>query len=428
MVGRRVNVCSRGLEGHMVQVSFLRPIDQFSGARRILQDLKDCFQSDQYNELVISVAFAKTGPLLRMASFIGKWRKQRKRVRAIIGIDMNGTSKQALEFALASFDETYITHSTSHSTFHPKFYLFFGADEAICYQGSHNLTVGGTETNLEGGAVIRMALPADDATFQEALSCWTSLLPDDCNMTKRLDRNLLDELVRGAYVFDEKHKPPKQSAVETSPDGSSQEGVTKPSSFPRTFPRPPSSLPKDILSVPSQAAGKKAGKKAPILSVVPPTAVASEALVIQIVPHHNGEVFLSKQAVNQQPSFFGYPFTGKTVPKRAGNPSYPQRVPDPVVNITVYDRQGNNVLTKLNFNLNTVLYELKSEIRITFSPDLLRVIDNYSVMVMRQTAEAHDYDIEIHNPGSQRYDEYLNVCNQTLPSGGAAQSRRMGWL
>src|SRR5688572_11037812 len=130
----------------------------------------------------MSVAYAKTGPLLRMSAFINNWREQGKRVRAIIGVDMNGTSKQALEFALASFDETYITHSTSHSTFHPKFYLFFGADEAICFHGSHNLTVGGTETNLEGGAVIRMDRPADEWTFQEALSCWTSLLPDACNM------------------------------------------------------------------------------------------------------------------------------------------------------------------------------------------------------------------------------------------------------
>lgn len=420
----------------MVQVSFLRPIDQFSGARRLLQELKNCLQVPQYNELVMSVAFAKTGPLLRMASLIVKWREQGKRVRAIIGIDLNGTSKQALEFALASFDETYITHSTSHSTFHPKFYLYFGPDEAICFHGSHNLTVGGTETNLEGGAIIRMNRPADDATFEEALSCWTSLLPPVCPMTKRLDQNLLDDLVRGAYVFDEKSKPPRQSAVETSPDGSSQEGVSKPSPFPRTFPRPPSSLPEEILQGVAitagkktmKKAGKKAAKKTPAPHIVPSTVMASEALVIQIVPHHNGEVFLSKQAVNQQPSFFGYPFTGRAVPKRAGNPSYPQRVPDPVVNITVYDQHGNIILTRLNFNLNTVLYELKSEVRITISPDLLKVIDNYSVMVMRQTAEAHDYDIEIYNPGSQRYNEYLEVCNQTLPSGGATRARKMGWL
>src|SRR5205085_2252108 len=89
--------------------------------------------------------------------------------------------------------------------------------------------------------------------------------------------------------------------------------------------------------------------------------VSSEALVIQIVPHHNGEVFLSKIAVNQNPGFFGFPFRGITTPKIARNPSYPQRVPDPVVNITVYDAAGNVTLTRTAFELNTVYYSTKSE-------------------------------------------------------------------
>jgi hypothetical protein len=56
------------------------------------------------------------------------------------------------------------------------------------------------------------------------------------------------------------------------------------------------------------------------------------------------------------------------------------------------------------------------------------VISPFSIMVMRQTIEDRDYDIEIFNPGSQRYEDYLASCNQTLPSGGAQKSRRMGWL
>jgi hypothetical protein len=251
-------------------------------------------------------------------------------------------------------------------------------------------------------------------------------------MTKLLDDNLLNDLVRGSFVFDETVKPPRSSAVETSADASSQEGVTKTSPFPRSYPKPPSPIPKENLlraaNLASKKADKKAAKKRPVTPVAAHRVVASEALVIQIIPHHNGEVFLSKLAVNQQPAFFGYPFTGRTVPKRAGNPSYPQREPRPVVNITVFDARGNPALTRLGFNLTTVFYEKKSEIRITFSPDLLRVIQPYSVMVMRQTKEVHDYDIEVFNPGSNRYVDYLASCNQTLPSGGAAQARRMGWL
>jgi HKD family nuclease len=110
----------------MIRLSFLRPIDQFSGTRRFLQEFKNLLAAPQYDELLISVAFAKSGPLLRLASLINQWRQLGKRARAIVGVDMNGTSKQALELALAVFDEVFVTHSTSHSTFHPKFYLFYG--------------------------------------------------------------------------------------------------------------------------------------------------------------------------------------------------------------------------------------------------------------------------------------------------------------
>src|SRR5207253_2874287 len=38
---------------------------------------------------------------------------------------------------------------------------------------------------------------------------------------------------------------------------------------------------------------------------------AGRILVIQIIPHHNGEIFLSKNAVNQNPALFGFPFSGR---------------------------------------------------------------------------------------------------------------------
>ncbi len=156
--------------------------------------------------------------------------------------------------------------------------------------------------------------------------------------------------------------------------------------------------------------------------------LAAKALVIEISPHHNGEVFLSKIAVNQNPEFFGFPFTGHTVPKRARNPAYPQRVPDPAVQITIFGRRGvRRVIDQ--FGLNTVYYATKSEIRITFSQEWLALVPPSSLMVMRLTDEPSlDYELEIHPPGSERYDEYLAACNQTMPSGGARRARRMGWL
>jgi len=421
----------------MIRVSFLRPIDQFDGTRRLLQELQGCLQSDRFNRLEISVAFARSGPLLRLSPLLKQWKAQGKAIDAIIGIDLLGTSKQALEFALQNFDRVYILHSETHATFHPKSYLFSGVNHATCYQGSHNLTVGGTETNLEGGIKIEFDRPEDEADFQEALASWTSLLPNVCAMTQQLDAALIQGLFADGLIFDENITKPKQPKEDlTSPDGSPAPAATPPKQtegrFPRAYPKPPSPIPKEAFpaALPTTAApqAQPTTQQAP---ATPAATVSSEALVIQVVPHHNGEVFLSKIAINQNPGFFGFPFTGATTPKFAQNPTYPQRVPDPVVNITVYDAAGNVAVTKIGFKLNTVYYSTKAEIRITFSPDLVAAIAAYAIMVMRRTDEPHDYDIDIFNPGnppSTRYQQYLNACNQTLPSGGAPQARRMGWL
>ena len=415
----------------MVRVSFLRPIDQFNGTRRLLNELRDCLHNDDYDHLLISVAFAKSGPLLRLAPNINTWRQKGKNISAIFGVDLLGTSKQALDFALNHFNNIFITHTTAHVNFHPKFYLFYGANHAVCFQGSHNLTVGGTEINFEGGIKIEMDRPADENTFQEALSCWESLLPANCPMTLEVGRRLITELLNRGVIFDETvNRPRRPRPVGIAAGSGTTAGTTvSPSPFPHIYPKPPSAIPKEVLPTAAPAtASTKAGVKGGVKRAAAPQVITSEALVIQIVPQSNGEVYLSKRAVDQNPSFFGFPFTGRAKPKKSKNPPYPQRVPDPVVNVTIYDKHDNLSLAVTGFNLNTVFYEGRSEIRITFSTELRKATAPYSIMVMRQAEEAHDYDIEIFNPGSALYRAYLDVCNQTLPGGGSAQPRRMGWL
>jgi hypothetical protein len=141
-------------------------------------------------------------------------------------------------------------------------------------------------------------------------------------------------------------------------------------------------------------------------------------------------VFLSKTAINQNPDFFGFPFTGRTKPKFPSNPAYPQRVPDPLVNINVYGATDKRVLRLARFALNTVYYKTKAEIRITMPPDVVKNTAPYSILLMRQPAEGadYDYDMDIFQPGSPQFDAYLEACNQRLPSGGKPAPRRMGWL
>ena len=135
---------------------------------------------------------------------------------------------------------------------------------------------------------------------------------------------------------------------------------------------------------------------------------------------------MSRIAATQNPEFFGLPFTGTTVPKKSANAAYPQRTPDPIVNVTVIGVGGDAILTLSKYHLNTVFYEAKSEIRITASP-LVGIVPEYSIMIMEPGEEDVDYEITIFVPGNPEYNDWLNACNQVMPSGGSAP-RHFGWF
>lgn len=409
----------------MAEITFLRPIDPPLGNSRLIKELIECLNSPDYKNFVFAVGFAKVGPLVRLNESIELWKENNNSIRAIFGIDQQGTSKQALEYALAKFNNTFVTHvsSSRQSTFHPKLYIFYGERYAVGYYGSHNLTVGGTETNFEGGVKIRfdLSIGSDRLLFDELFDSWSSLLPEKCSATIELSSDILTRYIDDDLLLDEQRKSTGKriSKKDTIPIHGTSFKV-----------KPPSSVPAKAIIRKPQAERKAKGKTAVQPLVVPSLPIQS--LVIQIVPHHNGEIFLSKNAVTQNPDFFGYPFTGKTVPKKASNPSYPQRTPDPIVNINIYDQNGESRPDSILqlFPLNMVLYEKKSEIRITVPPDFARKITSYSILVMSKTDENsdYDYDMDIYLPGSEQFNAFLEVCNQVLPSGGAIRARKMGWL
>jgi hypothetical protein len=416
----------------MPKVKFLRPIDQPTGKLRLLGELIQCFESPHYSHFNLAVGFAKSGPLYRLAHHIREWRSAGKTIEGIFGIDHRGTSQQALRFALAEFDKVFVTtiSSSRRATFHPKLYLFYSDKIAACFYGSHNLTVGGTETNFEGGVKIELdrSDAGDESLFQEMLDCWISLLPQNCPVTRILDKQLFNDFLRDDLLLDEAASPSvgvKSSSSVSVQAASKQQEV----SF-RV--KPPSSIPKGVLAPPKTKVAKEKAPKAPSIKAPSPPGITTNALVIQIIPHPNGEIFLSKIAVNQNPIFFGFPFTGQAAPKKASNPPYPQHVPDPIVNIEVFDKNGFPItaLSRTLFNLNMVYYESKSEIRITVNPDLARQIPKYSVLVISKPDDpaSYDYDMKIYFPGSNLFNDYLSTCNQTLPSGGAKKPRKMGWL
>ncbi|MFH0340827.1 MAG: phospholipase D-like domain-containing protein [Chromatiales bacterium] len=413
-----------------MKIHVLTPAEAPPGIQRLLPVLQNSLSAPAYSTCRIIVAFARLSGVVRLLPQIRAWRARGNAIEAIVGIDRFGTSREALQVLLDELNAVFVTRTPDEScTFHPKFYLFEGGHRARAIVGSHNLTSGGLETNFEGGVIVDLRLPDDDAQWKSFRDAWDQLLPKVNPSTRRLDVALLDGLIKAGLLL-----PEVRIARASRAAGSKEQGpaIFAPDIFPAIAPAPPSPLPKDFvpgLRLPSVAKKKPAkpvaGEQRNIIEGLP------RALVIEIIPHHNGEIFLSKKAADAFPAFFGMPFPGRTAPKVAGNPGYPMRGPDPLVEWRLYDKKGK-LMRRSQFALNTVLYEKKSEIRITVTPSLAKAMPEYSVMVMwggsSPLPTGLDYVIDAFVPGSPGQKKWEPVLNVTLPGGGRAHPRRMGWI
>lgn len=403
----------------MAAISYIFPTDQPTGNRRLLDELLKALDGDEFHTFICCVAFAKLKPLLKMAPSINAWNSRGNRIIGIFGIDHLGTSHQAIEFGLKNFRRLYLTHYP-YSTFHPKIYMFLGRNSARLYIGSQNLTVGGTETNFEAATRLDFKLPEEREFVVESSRSWLRLLPSSCESTYRATDEILKAHIEDNILLDEVNASRQHARRQHMKPGEGES--SSPRKFYREgFPfRPPKPLPKPKGTIRERDDG------AATPTVENPSKAAT-GLAIQIKPHHNGEIFLSKTAVNQNPEFFGFPFTGSTSPKKEINRAYPQRTPDPIVDIAVIGGEGNVIQRLSAYDLNTVYYEPKSEIRITASP-LVELVPEYSVMVIKESEDPSlDYDVIIHTPSSPDYQIWLDLCNQTMPSGGK-EPRRFGWF
>jgi HKD family nuclease len=412
-----------------VQILLLKPAEAPPGVQRLLPLLQESLRKPGYSECRIIVAFARLSGVARLLPQIRGWRSRGRRIEVIVGIDRFGTSREALQVMLDELDAVYLTRTADEScTFHPKMYLFEGARRARGIVGSHNLTLGGLETNFEGGVVMDFDLPAEAAQWTPFRDAWDQLLPAANPTSRMLDAALLEGLIQRGQLLTEAGIARTSRSAATADTGPRPDA--EPDPFPAVAPAPPSPIPKSLLPG-LRPVRKERPPKPPVAEHATTLAGLPRGLVIEITPHQNGEIFLSKTATDVFPAFFGMPFTGKAVPKVAGNPGYPMREPDPKVEWRVYDSRGT-LSHRSRFDLNTVLYQRKSEIRITVTPPLARAMPEYSVMVMwggsSPLPPGLDYVVDVFAPGSPGQRRWEPVMNVTLPGGGKARPRRMGWI
>ncbi len=158
-----------------------------------------------YKSFTIFSAFAKNSGVLRLKKSIEKFSVSGGRIRAFIGIDLDGTSYEALLNLFYLCDELYVIHSENFSTtYHSKIYLLENSKKAWCAVGSNNLTGGGLWTNFESCSIQTYGLP-DEKSELEAIYSVIDKYTDPSYLCSAKIRTIedIDTLLNANYISKE---------------------------------------------------------------------------------------------------------------------------------------------------------------------------------------------------------------------------------
>lgn len=158
-----------------------------------------------YSNITIFSAFAKNSGVLRLKPSLEKFREKGGKISAFIGIDLDGTSYEALLNLFSLCDSLYVIHSENMSTtYHSKIYLLENDVSAWCAIGSNNLTGGGLWTNFESCSIQSYTLPAEANELKNIYSIIDKYSdPDYICSTKITSINDINILLDANYITKE---------------------------------------------------------------------------------------------------------------------------------------------------------------------------------------------------------------------------------
>lgn len=167
--------------------------------------LIELLDSSEYHTFNIVVAFAKNSGVLRLKDSLESFRKRGGTVNVYVGVDLGGTSYEALSALLIHTDSLNIVHSEKGQTFHAKIYQFLGAKKSLVVVGSHNLTGGGLWSNFESSVIIAVDNSHSNNSpilngVVEYVGNLNSLKESRMSISSQDD---IDKLLDNGYVFKE---------------------------------------------------------------------------------------------------------------------------------------------------------------------------------------------------------------------------------
>lgn len=169
-------------------------------------EIINSLEQEEYNSFCAFVAFASTSGIYNIEEQLIRFQKKGGNIRIYLGVDLFGTSKEALLRLIELEIPTYIVYSPNAIVYHPKIYAFEGQHKNFVIVGSSNLTASGLFQNVEASVCLESR--EGDEEGRELLSdiydYFNALLSKDSTISQRLTNDILDILVKNKIVLSEK--------------------------------------------------------------------------------------------------------------------------------------------------------------------------------------------------------------------------------
>lgn len=114
----------------------------------------DSLESENYSSFNAFVAFVSTAGLKNIIDEMLAFKEAGGEIKLYLGVNLNATSKEALEKLLEHEIESYVVYSPNNIIYHPKIYTFEGDETTRAIIGSSNLTESGLFQNIEASVCV----------------------------------------------------------------------------------------------------------------------------------------------------------------------------------------------------------------------------------------------------------------------------------
>ncbi len=170
--------------------------------------LKNSFANGNFHTFHGYIAYVTKSGLSVFKNEIEQNQENFNEIKFFIGVDDNGTSKEALEILINLKIETYIYHNNTkvRAIYHPKIYIFEGNIKNRIILGSSNLTRPGLFTNVEASVCIEFS-KTDKAGLKllsQINNYFETFLTNNNLNLKHLTGDFLQDLMKFNLVVEER--------------------------------------------------------------------------------------------------------------------------------------------------------------------------------------------------------------------------------